>query len=101
MIDQKRLAEILEELARLEADYIHLRDVEHAAMITVDELQECYLEADRRMKENNGHSFVTILKTRCEYCHRSPKVKTRCGGWFQSFTSHLSDVLHERGVIRP
>jgi hypothetical protein len=63
------------------------------------ELRECYEEADRRMKANNGHSFLTVLKTRCQYCNRSPSVKTRCGGWFQTFLDCLSTVLAERGTV--
>ena len=56
-------------------------------------------EADRRMKSKNGHQFMTILKTRCMHCGASPKVKTKCRGWFQTFTDLLGVVLQERGVI--
>lgn len=52
-------------------------------------------EADKRMKASNGHQFITILKTRCQYCGKSPKVKTKCGGWFQTFISELGSVLKE------
>lgn len=62
--------------------------------------QSALEEADRRMKDKNGHEFMTILKTRCQHCGKSPKVKTRCGGWFQTFVSKLGDVLQERGVIK-
>lgn len=57
------------------------------------------IEADRRMKANNGHRFVTILKTRCDMCGRKPGVKTRCSGWFQSYLQHLAEVLAEKKVI--
>lgn len=67
--------------------------------MTFDEFKECQIEADRRMKECNGHKFITILKTRCYYCGRNPGVKTRCGGWFHSFLDHLSDVMFERKFI--
>ena len=60
--------------------------------LTFDEWGLLKLEADRRMKRNNGHSFVTILKTRCQFCGRSPNAKGRCRGWFQTFLWHL-DVL--------
>lgn len=49
--------------------------------------------ADERTKANNGHSFVTILKTRCQFCGRSPKQKGRCGAWFQTFLSQLDTIL--------
>ena len=54
-------------------------------------------EADRRMKLTNGHSFVTILKTRCQYCGRSPKHSGRCGRWFDTFCEHLYQVQSEAG----
>jgi hypothetical protein len=56
-------------------------------------------EADTRMKASNGHEYLTILKTRCMHCGRSPRVKTRCGGWFQTFVNMLGHVLQEKGVI--
>ena len=68
--------------------------------MTFVQLQECYEEADRRMKSANGHSFITILKTRCQYCNRRPGIKTRCGGWFQSFLAHLANVMQERKFIQ-
>ncbi len=49
--------------------------------------------ADRRMKANNGHAFITMLKTRCQHCGRSPKAKGRCGGWFHTFLGHLDVIL--------
>lgn len=64
-----------------------------------DEYRAALEEADRRMKARNGHQFVTILKTRCANCGKSPKAKTRCGGWFQTFVNDLGVVLEERGVI--
>lgn len=68
--------------------------------MTYAEYRDCLEEADKRTKAHNGHSFVTILKTRCQHCGRSPKVKTRCGGWFQTFVNDLGMVLQERGVIK-
>ena len=57
-------------------------------------------EADDLMKESNGHYFVTILKTRCQYCGRSPKVATRrCALWFQTFTIRLKEVFIKHGEI--
>lgn len=63
--------------------------------MNADQLRECYIEADRRMKSSNGHSFVTILKTRCQYCGRSPAAKGKCSAWFQVFLDHLTIVIGE------
>lgn len=61
--------------------------------LTFDEWARVKMLADARMKANNGHSFMTILKTRCQQCGRSPRVKTRCGGWFQTFLFHVDSIL--------
>lgn len=62
-------------------------------------LRLAYIEADGRTKRDRGHTFLVVLKTRCIYCKRSPKVKTRCGRWFDTFLSHLENVLVERGFV--
>ena len=67
--------------------------------MTYEQYMKCVKDADERMKTSNGHSFVTILKTRCEHCGRSRNVKTKCGGWFQTFVDRLGIVLQEQGVI--
>ena len=61
--------------------------------LTHDQWRLAKLMADARMKATNGHYFFTILKTRCQHCGRSPKVKTRCGGWFQTYLSHLDTII--------
>lgn len=61
--------------------------------LTHDEWMRAKLLADKRMKASNGHYFVHMLKARCQYCGRSPRVKTRCGGWFQTFMGHLDTIL--------
>lgn len=50
-------------------------------------------EADRRMKATNGHSFLTVLKTRCQLCGRSPKQKGNCPRWFETFCDRLFESL--------
>jgi len=67
--------------------------------VTPDELDTALEEADKRMKASNGHQFMTILKTRCVHCGRSPKVKTRCGSWFQTFINNFKTILRERDFI--
>lgn len=62
-------------------------------------LDEYLAEADKRMKASDGHSYVTILKTRCQYCGRSPRQKGRCGAWFQTFIENYKAVLREHGEI--
>lgn len=61
--------------------------------LTHDEWMRAKLLADTRMKASNGHYFVTILKTRCQHCRRSPRTRGRCGGWFQTFLAHLDTIL--------
>ena len=63
------------------------------------EYRACLEEADKRMKANNGHEYIHILKTRCQHCGASPKVKTRCRGWFETFLNILGAILQEKGVI--
>jgi hypothetical protein len=45
--------------------------------------------ADSKMKESNGHNFVTMLKTRCTRCGRSPKQKGKCAFWLNEFVDAL------------
>lgn len=68
--------------------------------MTYSEYRTALEEADRRMKEKNGHQFVISLKTRCQHCGASPKVKTRCRGWFETFVNILGVVLQEKEVIK-
>jgi hypothetical protein len=68
--------------------------------MTFEQYQECLQEADRRMKLDNGHEYVHILKTRCQHCGASPKRKTRCRGWFNTFVNILGVVLQEKQFIR-
>jgi hypothetical protein len=49
--------------------------------------------ADVTVKENNGHQFETILKTRCIWCGRSPRARGLCRAWFQTFLFQLSGEL--------
>lgn len=58
-----------------------------------EEWQKILLEADKRMKETEGHSYMTILKTRCQYCRRSPNQKGKCSAWFSTFIDHLTDLV--------
>lgn len=69
--------------------------------MTQDELQACYEQADTRMKATDGHSYITVLKTRCQHCGRSPNQKGRCSGWFNSFIDNLTVVMIERGHVQP
>ena len=58
-------------------------------------------EADTRMKSSDGHSYITLLKTRCQYCGRSPNQRGRCMAWFRTFIDHFKAVLSENGEIAP
>lgn len=84
---------------------VQSRDKDEKLSLTFAEWQKVKALADERMKAHNGHSYVTILKTRCRHCGRSPRVKTRCGQWFHTFISELDTILlnlereREAGVI--
>ena len=67
--------------------------------MTNEQFKKYLQESDTRMKESNGHSYVTILKTRCQYCGRSPHHKSRCKAWFQTFIDDLESVLREHDEI--
>lgn len=62
-------------------------------VLTFDEWTRAKRLADQRMKASNGHLFITILKTRCHFCGRSPKVKGKCGRWFDTYLSQLDTIL--------
>lgn len=71
-----------------------------SASLNRDELQALYERADARMKASNGHQYVTILKTRCQHCGRSPDQPGRCRGWFETFVSCLTMELIAAGIVR-
>lgn len=70
-----------------------MKDEDIKLELTMAEFQKAKVKADGIMKEHNGHAFMTILKTRCQFCGRSPKAKGKCGQWFQSFLYYLDYVL--------
>jgi hypothetical protein len=71
-------------------------------LITFEQYSEAAHKADASMKANNGHSFIHILKTRCQWCHRSPKARGRCSGWFQTFLEQLAwELTDVQGMPEP
>jgi len=60
---------------------------------TLSEWDKASRLADKQMKETNGHTFETILKTRCIYCGRKPTVKTKCRYWFVTLHNRLLHIL--------
>lgn len=60
---------------------------------TLEEFNKALPIADKMMKESNGHEFEICFKTRCIHCGRKPTIKTKCGGWFQTFINKLRFVL--------
>jgi len=56
---------------------------------------ELLKKADVEMKKTDGHQYLTILKTRCQLCGRSPKQKGKCRGWFQTFLDKLYIEIKE------
>jgi hypothetical protein len=68
-------------------------------MIDLDDWDAVLKEADERMKRTDGHSYLTILKTRCQACGRSPKQKGICRFWFRRSFEMILEVLNERGAM--
>lgn len=60
---------------------------------TLSEWDRILHRADALMKQSNGHSFMTILKTRCQYCGRSPRARGKCPAWPTTFTAQILFVL--------
>jgi hypothetical protein len=69
--------------------------------IAINEWKAACQEADRRMKESNGHSYIRSHKTRCQYCGRSPKQRGKCARWFDTFVWHLWVVLGDEPLPAP
>lgn len=61
--------------------------------LTAEQVQDAYKRADATMKEKRGHQYVTILKTRCQHCGRSPKQTGVCSGWFITYLDLLQQEL--------
>lgn len=59
-------------------------------LLSKEEFDAACIRADETTKENNGHQFETILKTRCIWCRRSPRARGRCSSWFATFLYQLS-----------
>jgi hypothetical protein len=65
---------------------------------TLDEWKRATLRADALMKQNNGHSFMTILKTRCQYCGRSRNARGKCPAWASVLVSNILFVLMNKDI---
>ena len=65
---------------------------------TLDEWGRILERADVLMKQSNGHSFMTILKTRCQYCGRSPRARGKCPAWPTTFASRILFVLMNKDM---
>lgn len=69
---------------------------------SIEFLREAMARADKKMKDSNGHSYVSILKTRCQNCGRSPKQKGKCSGWFTTFVNRLEgEYLNQEIAFSP
>lgn len=60
---------------------------------TLEEWDRIVKRADVLMKQSNGHSFVISLKTRCQYCGRSPRARGKCPAWPTTFAARILFVL--------
>ena len=61
---------------------------------TIKELEEAFKVGDKRMKESHGHRYIHMLKTRCDFCNRSPKQKGQCNYWYKTlYTFAIEELL--------
>lgn len=63
------------------------------AKYTIKQIEQAFKIGDKRMKESNGHRYIRILKTRCDYCGRSPRQKGRCPRWYQTLYTYAIEAL--------
>lgn len=70
-----------------------MKDKDIELEMTMEQFKKAEVKADEILKESNGHSYEHMLKTRCQFCGKSPKDKRRCGQWFQTFLFRLDYVL--------
>ena len=61
--------------------------------MTFEQWIEAKVLADRRMKADDGHYYVTTLATRCQFCGRRRTQHGRCTAWLQTFLTHLDTIL--------
>jgi len=54
---------------------------------------EVLKKADILTKQNSGHSFIKILKTKCKYCGRTEKQKGSYSQWHLTFFDKILEVL--------
>jgi len=67
--------------------------------MTHQEYKQILKEIDLKVKETNGHNYITMLKTRCQNCGRSPKAKGKCGAWLNYFMSLFELKLRGLKII--
>lgn len=68
-------------------------------MITNKEYQKILKNVDKQVKATNGHCYIKILKTKCQYCGRTPKQKGRCPAWLDHFFMLVEVELIKRKLV--
>lgn len=62
-------------------------------------LEKALIKADKLTKANNGHDYVTTLKTICQSCGHKESYKKRCPNWFSTFINKLKFVYLNPGLL--
>ena len=57
---------------------------------------KCY----EQMLATEGHRYTTILKTRCDYCGRSPRQKGKCRHSATHLLNLVEQELFKIGAIK-
>lgn len=68
-------------------------------IITNQEYHEILKDVDKQVKTTNGHCYIKILKTRCQYCNRSPKQKGKCPAWLDHFFMLVEQEFIKRKLV--
>lgn len=69
---------------------------ENTITIHLEEWDRVVARADELMKANQGHRYIRILKTRCQYCGRSPRQRGKCHAWPTVLVGNILFVLMNR-----
>ena len=62
-------------------------------LYSLAEIKQAFIDGDQDMKAAQGHRFLTVLKTRCQLCGRSPKMRGKCPRWYDALFDYAMERL--------
>ena len=60
---------------------------------SLSEIRQAFVDGDVDMKNVNGHRYLTVLKTRCQLCGRSPRQAGKCPRWYDALFDYAMERL--------